>query len=614
MNNKAWKVAPEAYLERRPSQYAVRAPSSEYITMRDGCRLAADVYLPQASSEKACYPAILVFTPYYRRFRCTDATVEAAPQAAWYRNFFVPRGYALVVVDVRGTGASFGTRDSLRSPEERLDYGEVAEWVTRQAWSDGRVGATGISYPGAASCFLASTAHPAVRAIAPLFAISDIYSEQIYPGGMTSKIWTVGYQDVIDALDQDDRERVHSYAATQSPALQGPQPVDDDVDGVLLAQAVREHRHNFNLNDFAAELMFRDEGTLHDPELRFLTCSPCHTLLQTPEDCAIYSVSGWFDGGGYANAAISRFLTAPSKSRYLLLGPWDHGAQTDISPWRERVVPDFPLLSELLRFFDHHLMGLETGLDQEEPVHYFSVHAEQWHAAPAWPPVKGQLTLYPGQHGALSPAPASTSAHDGYAADFAFSTGRQTRWERLGGIVVETYYGDWHEREADLLSYTTDAFDEALEITGHITANLSLRCSQPDASLFVFASEVDAQGRSHYITEGMLRAIHRQLSDPPLNYRTTWPFRSYARADMKRLQPGKQETIVIPLLPVSWTLPAGSRLRFSIAGADRQHFPCLPHGRPPRLEIVRGGEAATHFTVPCRRAISCISISEEAKP
>ena len=85
----------------------------------------------------------------------------------------MPRGYAVVVVDVRGTGASFGTRDSFRSPREREDSREIADWIVAQPWSDGRIGSTGISYLGAAADFLASTGHPAVKAIAPLFAVWD---------------------------------------------------------------------------------------------------------------------------------------------------------------------------------------------------------------------------------------------------------------------------------------------------------------------------------------------------------------------------------------------------------------------------------------------------------
>ena len=95
----------------------------------------------------------------------------------------MPRGYALVAVDVRGTGASCGTRDSFRSPRERADYARIAEWVVAQPWSDGRIGATGISYVGAACDFLASSGNPAVRAIAPLSAVWDTYIDHYYPAG-----------------------------------------------------------------------------------------------------------------------------------------------------------------------------------------------------------------------------------------------------------------------------------------------------------------------------------------------------------------------------------------------------------------------------------------------
>jgi putative CocE/NonD family hydrolase len=153
--------------------------------MRDGCRLAVDVYLPVGAGARV--PCILILTPYYRRFALkpgASAGIESAPGAFRWRDLFVPRGYALCVVDVRGTGASFGTRDSFRSPRERDDFREIAEWVVAQPWSDGRIGATGISYVGAACDFLAGTGHPAVRAIAPLFAVWDTYADHHFPGGM----------------------------------------------------------------------------------------------------------------------------------------------------------------------------------------------------------------------------------------------------------------------------------------------------------------------------------------------------------------------------------------------------------------------------------------------
>src|SRR5262249_48595453 len=123
-DTEAWRVPPSRYLESRPPDFARPAPPrSCYVEMRDGCRLAVAVYLPEPLPGKPASPArmptIVILTPYYRRFKLkpgAPVTTEPSPNAGRYRDLFVPRGYAVVVVDVRGTGASFGARDSFRSP------------------------------------------------------------------------------------------------------------------------------------------------------------------------------------------------------------------------------------------------------------------------------------------------------------------------------------------------------------------------------------------------------------------------------------------------------------------------------------------------------------------
>jgi hypothetical protein len=242
----AWREAPSAYLARRPAEYALpESPASSYVTMRDGCRIAVDVWLPQDGPAHGV-PAILVLTPYYRRFAMKPGGKgERCPNAAKFRDTFVPRGYALVVVDVRGTGASFGTRDSFRSPREREDSREVADWVIAQPWSDGQIGATGISYPGAASDFLASTGHRAVRAIAPLFAVWDTWADHYYPGGIYLNRLAQVYDDLMIAMDHDRRDLLSRFVYFANPHLAGPAPVDEDTDGALCRAAVREHLGNF---------------------------------------------------------------------------------------------------------------------------------------------------------------------------------------------------------------------------------------------------------------------------------------------------------------------------------------------------------------------------------
>lgn len=596
----AWRVPPGAYLAERPAPFALPSrPRSVYVTMRDGVRIAVDVYLPQGEAAPPRFPTIVVATPYYRRFRTSDPDVERSPMAFRYRDAFVPRGYVLLVMDVRGTGASFGHRDAFRSPKERDDYGEIVQWIVDQPWSDGRVGATGISYPGAASLFLASTGHPAVKAVAPLFVINDIHGDQLYPGGMLSRVWVEDYNDCIVALDHDRTEDLRRYAYFGDPRLLGPEPVDEDPQGELLAQAMREHRQSFNLRDAAGEYFYRGDGLAHDPSLTLERCSPGHYLDRIAPDVAILSVSGWYDGSGYSNATIGRFLALNRDRHHLLLGPWDHGARTNGSPWRGAQAPEFELFGEVIRFFDHYLMELPTGLERERPVHYFSVHAETWRESTSWPPLPRDATLHfaPGRLDRQPPAaPAATVMQ----VDFTATTGRQSRWERLGLRDVPVYYGDWSERERALPHFDSAPFECATELTGHAIARLTIASSEADAAIFVYLAEVEADGRSRYVTEGFLRALHRATAPPPRERGGDWTFHPCTRAAARPLVPGEPAPLEIALLPVSWVFARGSRLRVSIAGADALHFPPVPHGSPPRIELRCGGADGSRIELPMR--------------
>lgn len=245
-NGAAWVMSPSQYLEKRPATYALpERPLSQYVEMQDGCRLAVDTYLPQSDDPSSGrFPTILILTPYYRRFALRDGyspATEPSPNIALYRDFFVPRGYALVVVDVRGTGASFGTRDSFRSPTEREDFHTIADWIVDQDFSDGTIGSTGISYLGAAACFLASTGHPAVKAIAPLFAVWNTYADHFYPGGVLLNQLATTYDDIMVGLDHDRPDVLQAFSYFNNPDYAGPQPVDEDPDGALKRAAVKEH-------------------------------------------------------------------------------------------------------------------------------------------------------------------------------------------------------------------------------------------------------------------------------------------------------------------------------------------------------------------------------------
>jgi len=568
--------------------------------MRDGCRLAVDTYVPQAinANPPSTFPTLVFFTPYYRRFKLRPGGAgEVNPNTGKFRDFFVPRGYAVVVVDVRGTGASFGTRDSFRSPREREDSREIADWIVAQPWSNGALGATGISYLGAAADFLACTAHAAVKAIAPISSVWDTYADNYFPGGIQLKSLTKVYDELMVGLDHARRDILKKFSYFNNPDFEGPQPVDLDPDGADLKQAIREHLCNFRQTDFMAEFRFREEGLCYDPAFSSASISPYSLAHGMRPDVAIFSVSGWLDGVGYMNGAISRYLTKKCNPRHLLLGPWDHGARVDVSPWRRTVEPDFPLLGEVLRFFDTYLMNLETGLREEAPIHYFCIHAEQWRSAENWPPVESRKQFFLGPGHCLADG-APQSGTDSYQVDFTLGTGAETRYERIGGLDSRNYYADWQGRTAKMLSYRSEPLATAAELAGHGLIELWLSASEPDLALFVYLTEVEADGSERYVTEGLLRALHRKERPPPENYCTAWPFRSFSRADAVPLVPGRVERIRIPLLPVAWRFSAGSRICLSIAGADDDHCGQVPHGRPPLLKILRGGDSASQLELP----------------
>ena len=600
-NGDAWRVTPGAYLQKRPPTHRCpAAPRSCYVTMPDGCRLAVDVWLPEGLSQ-ARVPAILILTPYYRRFALRSGAVgtEPSPNTWKYREFFVPRGYALVVVDVRGTGASFGTRDSFRSPTEREDFRTIADWIVAEPWSDGTIGSTGISYLGAAATFLASTGHPAVKAIAPLFAVWNTYADHFYPGGILLTGLAQGYDELCVALDQDRRDLLPKFPYFKDPNFAGPQPVDDDATGALVREAVAQHRGNFRMPDFITEFRFTDDRLPYDPGFGAPSFSPYSYADGIAADVAILSVSGWMDGVGFANGAIARFLSLPNPNHYLLLGPWDHGARINVSPFRDAEEPRFPMLAEVLRFFDQHLMGRETGLAEEAPIHYFTMGEEVWREAEAWPPAPVGRVLHLGPDATLAQA-SSASGEDRHQVDFTWGSGRTTRVERLASVDTRTYYSDWNGRDEALLTYTSEPLADALELSGHPVLSLWLDCSQGDAALHVYLSEVGQDGRARYVTEGVLRALHRRLSDPPRDQAWSWPFRSFARADARPMVPGRPEELRFALLPTSWRFAAASRIRLAVSGADADHFGQVPHGRPPVLTVKRGPDFPSRLELPVR--------------
>jgi len=165
---------------------------------------------------------------------------------------------------------------------------------------------------------------------------------------------------------------------------------------------------------------------------------------------------------------------------------------------------------------------------------------------------------------------------------------------------TQEYYKDWHGRDTRMLRYTSAPLAQDVEVSGHVVVDLWLASSEGDAALHVYLSEIEPDGTARYVTEGVLRAIHRKEAAPEHNQNWSWPFRTFARADARPMPKGKPERLRFALIPTSWTFARGSRIRIAIAGADADHYAQVPHGRPPLLTIRRGGSMASSVTLPWR--------------
>jgi uncharacterized protein len=575
--------------------------SSQYLTMRDGVKIAVDVYLPAGLEPGQTVPAILHQTRYwrsvdYRWFVSPFKKVGPRGTIGSYTQRFLRHGYAWIDVDVRGTGASFGTHPVAFSPDETKDGAEIVDWIIAQPWSNGKVGAMGISYGGGTAEMLLVNQHPAVKAVAPMFSGYDLYSEIAFPGGIHLTWFTETWSQINHRLDHN---QLPSGKWMANLLVRGVRPVDGSSGRHLLPLALQEHETNWSPHREASGIVFRDDPP---PSRHIANIDVISTQTYADEiaksGAAIYSYSGWFDGG-YQLAAINRYLRHQQPSHRLILGPWDHGGRRRISPYAPGP-SKFDHAAELLKFFDMHLKGIPTGSQDDPPIRYYTMGEERWKTSTHWPPEASPLSIYFHKEGRLSmrPPPADHTP-DRYQVNPTTGTGKHSRWNSLVGIPLETPYPDRKKRDQELLVYTSDPLSEALEVTGHPVATVYLSATSQDTNLFVYLEDVTPEGAVHYVTEGELRAIHRQWQpdDTLFNGTNPLPARTFRRADAAPLIPGEVVPLTLELLPTSYQFKQGHRIRIALAGADKDHFQNLD-GPPPTWEVWHTSDRPSHVELP----------------
>jgi len=601
---------------------------SLYLTMRDGVKIAVDVALPEKLPATVRIPALLLQTRYWRSENMRFP-FKRFQRVAEFLRVFTGYGYAVVLVDVRGTGASFGVWPYPWSKEEVRDGSEIVDWVVTQQWSNGKVGTLGVSYSGAAAEFLSVSNNPAVKAIAPRFSEFDVYTDIAFPGGVFNEWFIKHWASTDHILDENKTKELFSETnrlmkevkvslkdvrlpkAFSSEAralrigrflLRGVKPVDSDRDNQLLKQAVHEHAENGSVYEIAQGYDYRDdkrELALGEFSINDLSIYSYKSDIERSK-VAIYAWGSWFDAG-IADAVIRRFLTF-SNSQRAVIGPWNHGGLYHASPYVPPETPTYPSLlsqwQECIQFFDQNLGDAEGGETAQKTLFYYTLGEERWKTTNVWS-LRGSIVqrLYLAAHNSLSRRPPQVeSGADEYTVDFEATTGRTNRWHtQLGFIVV---YRNRADEDRRLLTYTSPPVETDTEITGYPIVTLYVTSTCTDGAFFAYLEDVDESGKATYVTEGLLRAIHRKVSKEAPPYNQLVPYHSFKKKDSMPLVPGELAELTFGLLPTSVLIRKGHRIRIAIAGHDKDTFVRIPLGETPVITVARNRINASFIDLP----------------
>ena len=587
---------------------------SQYITLRDGIRLAVSIWMPEKGlPSPQARPAVLNTTRYWRAMALSDDQPEFQPfysQAAWLWQ----QGYVFVVADARGSGASFGSREAEISPAEVADIGEIIDWLAEQSWCDGRVATTGTSYTANTTLHSLATGANALQLGVCRAADFDIYRHLMAPGGIVNS-WFInnwgGSTAVQDANDIEALREAGNWISMGGAAdnIDGVRPVHRDSDGQLLAAAVADHGANFNLAEVLKRLDFIDQAYLPSAsgDTHYFA-SNAYFYQQAIEQNKVPVVlrSGWHDAAT-ALGALSLFCTFSNPIR-VILGPWNHVGDCRVDPFQagdgraSQAIPAEDRLALVSDSLDAHFkntpQSASTNSDPFTAVEYYTLGENRWKTTSKWPlPQTNMQRWYlSAEHQLRREKPSQPEGSDRHQVDPGTSTGVNNRWGCQ--LKYPVHFDDRRESDQQRLVYDSEPLSADTEITGHPVVTLFVRSSHSDGQFFAYLETVDADGRVRWLTDGQLRGIHRKVSKEAPPFKMFGPYHSLKQQDAEPLIPGEVAEISFDLLPISVLLKKGQRIRLAIAGADSDIFDPLPGCEAPELTLERNAVFASYIELP----------------
>ena len=535
--------------KKEPSQpvYSMKVEGRDImVPMRDGVRLAVDVYRPDAEGR---FPALLAFAYHNKFLQGPELSEACRNQPAWAplwcgaaeagdTTFLTSRGYVHVIGNVRGHGNSEGGDPR---KEGRTDAYDLIEWIARQLWCDGNVGTIGLSSFGRSQIVAALSRPPHLKAIFPFDPGSPFLKYQ-HPGAV---IHTMSYQMAKSAVENPkevkltpEEEKLWEKAMKNPdyrmyPNLlnllqrRGKMPLKDRLFDILIDPYERED---------AEEI---DEESIKKLNIPF------------------YTGSGWyaypFKGHLFGSLHYwQKYNNTPFK-KLLLDGPAIHPR-----PWI-----DFH--DELLRWYDYWLKGIDTGIQNEPRVKIWVMGANRWRYADDWPLPETQWTkLYLDSWERLRWNPFTPSSRDGVEAPDSF----------LQMPLSQT-------RTVQKLRYVTDPLPHDLEVTGPLSLHLWAEIDQKDTNWIIvlrdLGPDVSVQSAregeferppvfDREITRGWLKASHRAVDEK--KSLPGQPFHPLTRSAQKPVRPGEINRYDIEIAPTSNVFKRDHRICLDITAMD----------------------------------------------
>ncbi|WP_265592970.1 CocE/NonD family hydrolase [Verrucomicrobium sp. BvORR034] len=568
-----------------PQDPKIELKANIMVPMRDGIKLATDVYLPAVASgqQQERLPVILSRIPYNK---------DGAKKAG---NYFASHGYAFVAQDTRGRYGSEGVWKFLT--DDGVDGKDCAAWIGKQPWSNGHIGMIGTSYVGGTQHTMALADVPELATVIPVDAASNMGRQSMRNAGafeMRFWNWIMLNAGRGSVPGKDPAVAAELAALSDNRTAYLPQlPLRRGATPLRLAP---------EYEDWLVEAMN------HGADDEFW--APANILADPTKykDIPVYLVGGWYDswaGNTTANyAALSRTLKSPV---YLIMGPWIHGQQTKSAHGQVDFGDEAAIKDEWAwrkEWFDHWLKGQSNAVGSAAPfaskVRIFVMgagdggknekgmlrHGGVWRDEREWPLARAVATpMYLHAGGGLQtgkpPAKEAATTYDYDPRDPVPTLGgnissadgimQQGAWNQRGGKA----FWNWSKpvplsARRDVLVFQTEPLEKDTEVTGEIEVKLWISSSAKDTDFTaklvdVYPASAEwPDGFDLNLTDGIVRARFRE-----------------SLKEEKLMVPGEVYPVTVKLYPTSNVFKKGHRIRVDISSSNFPRFDANPNTGEP---------------------------------